>query len=187
MKIISISGPCASGKSTMIELLKIEYKILNSTYKKSKGVILDSTKLESKIDYVENWFKEILIHSSNNCELIISDRSPFDSLAYLKEGITEFEALMTKKFESIRQKGILYYSILLTAKNNELKNRIKSRFKNKKRDEQLYKQELNQLENSLSFYNEKMASYDYILDNTTENLEETHMKLKTIIEKINYS
>lgn len=187
MKIISLSGPCGSGKSTMFNFLKQDYKILYATYKNSRGANLDATKLISKIDYVNNWFSEVQKLKETNLELILSDRSPFDSLAYLTEDIETFKEEIYYQFHRLNEKNITLHPILITASKNELKHRINNRFNSGLRNNDLCSQELFQLNSSLKFFEENISFFEFIIETTNETPNESLLKIKNIIEKINNS
>lgn len=187
MKIISLSGPCGSGKSTIFSFLKEDYKILFTTYKNSRGVNLDATKLISKIEYVNNWFSEVQKLKETNFELILSDRSPFDSLAYLNEDIETFKEEIYYRFNRLNEKNITLHPILITASKNELKHRINNRFNSGLRKKDLCNQELLQLDSSLKFFEENFSFFEFIVETTNDTPNESLLKIKNIIEKINNS
>lgn len=187
MIVISVSGPCGSGKSTLIKMLDVEFEFLNSVYKNSKGATLDPTSYESKTDYANNWFSELFMQKEKGKTLLLSDRSPFDSLAYIKEKVEDFKNELSSKFKLLKENEIFHYSILVTATKTELLKRIDNRFNSGDRNETTYKQEVLLLDKSLLFFRQNIPFYDFVLDNTFEAPSETFEKIKKFIGEINNS
>ncbi|MBB2145759.1 hypothetical protein GM921_09695 [Pedobacter sp. LMG 31464] len=187
MKLISLSGPCGSGKTTLIEILKPNYDFVNSIYKNSDGAQLDPTLYISKMDYVKKWFDEVCVHHNNGKFLIVSDRSPFDSLAYLKVGQSKFKQLLNNNFSKLKHLGIDHYPILITAEKEILRRRIQERHVSGTSSVIEYEQELNLLEKSLLFFEETTRINTLIIDTSNETPLESYLKLRNYVNQISKS
>lgn len=183
MILISLSGPCGSGKSTILNVLNNEYVIMSTTYKKCNGAKLDPKTYQSKIDYTNKWFSEAMKLNSEGKKIVLSDRSPFDCLAYLEENIREYELEINHRFNLLDKEGIDYNSILIIASKEILKERILNRYHVGNRRKEWFDRELSSLKESLSFYDDRMKLFDLVIDNSNDSPKETIEKIKINIEK----
>lgn len=184
MIVISISGPCGSGKSTLIKMLSAEFELLDCLYKNSKGAKLPTTSYLSKVDYFDKWFKGINLQNKKEKKIIISDRSPFDCLAYLKERKLHYKRELSKNFQLFNQQEIFHYPILITASREELEERIEKRFKNGLVSRDFYNQEMLLLNQSLKFFNRNISFYASVFDTTFDLPNQTFEKIKNFISDI---
>lgn len=185
MIIASISGPCGSGKSSILKFFNDEYELLETTYKKCAGAKLNPKSYESKIDYTAKWFDEIN-KIENRDKIYISDRSPYDCLAYLSENVVMYKLELEEKFNLLRNNDIKHVPILITAQPNILQSRIRERYTRGERSKELYNQELKALSSSLEFFEENIAMYEVVIDNSKENIKQTTKRLKSILSKIKH-
>lgn len=178
MKLISISGPCGSGKSTLIKLISLKEKFIDVVYKNCAGAKLDTTTIESKLDYTEKWFEQVEQFNSNQVKLAFSDRSPIDCIAYLKNDKEKFIELLQDSFTKLNNLKITHKQILLTSEKNILIERINKRCIELKRKKEDCENELIHLSNSLEFFNQNINLFDLIIDNSKLNPKETFDLIK---------
>lgn len=183
--LIIVSGPCGVGKSTVLNILWKRYFSINTTYKNSAGANLDPTSLKSKADYTKNWFDEAIKFNTSSQSIAISDRSPFDSIAYLQESVKMFRNSVESNFRKLNKAGVMCHSILLIAEIEVLQNRIKNRYKKGGRNESIYKSEMKNLRSSFNFYQENLISFDFILDNSELSIDETVREIDNYLDRIN--
>ncbi len=188
MIVVTLSGPCGSGKSTLIKMLELEFECLPVTYRNSirKNVAHDPTSYNSKLEYCDTWFNEILFQLQKGKKLILTDRSPFDSAAYLKEKQEYFKNEVLSKFKMTKENGILYVAILVTASYERLVMRIKSRIENGERNDFLTNVELPLLDKSLQFYKNNLSFFDEVIDTTEESLAQSKKKITEFLSSLSY-
>lgn len=184
MNLIVISGPCGSGKSTLVSHLSTDFEFVNIVYKNCKGANLDSSLVESKIDYTKKWFSSVRNKLENNKSLIFSDRSPFDCCAYIKEDITEYRNMIDSEFNSLNLKGVQIINILLTAEERVLKDRIIKRSKEINENKIKTENQLKQLSDSLLFYKKNDINFVEKINNTYLDENQTFLELKKVLKKI---
>ena len=181
MKLISISGPCGSGKSTLMKLISQEEECINVVYKTCAGAKLDTTTIESKLDYTKKWFEQVEQFNLNQGKLAFSDRSPIDCIAYLRNDKEKFIELLQHNFTKLNNLKITHKKVLLTSEKNILIERINKRCIELKRKKEDCENELTHLSDSLFFFNQNINLFDLIIDNSKLNPKET---FDLIMEKI---
>lgn len=164
MNLFIISGPCGSGKSTLVSLLRKDIKVVKTNYKECIGANFCPNSYKSKIDYTLKWFEEIKFQYYNGVDVLISDRSPFDCIAYLKERQEIYHYEVSQQFRKLKKMGVKMTKILLVANNEKLKQRIY----NRNRDYMNLNRELNNLEFSIQFYKQNLNQFDYIIDSSNK-------------------
>lgn len=162
MRLITFSGPCGSGKSTLAYLLEGNFKRVETTYKDCNGVSMCPNSYESKIDYTIKWFEEIMVQYYIGTEVLISDRSPFDCIAYLKENQKKYQYEVNQQFKQLNKIGIDLTKILVIANKDKLKQRII----NRDRKQSILTNEIADLEFSLEYYYSIIAEFDFVIDSS---------------------
>jgi len=152
MDVIIISGPSGSGKSTLIKYLDSNYQNININFRNCKNSDKNPTSLISKLDYTKKWFDKIEELYYRNYSIIISDRSPFDNLAYLQESRYEHFKSIELEFQKLKLLGINFHTILVTADSEILIERITMRNRIHALHNISYKEELDLLPNSLEYF-----------------------------------
>lgn len=181
MVLITLSGPCGSGKSTLIKMLENNYEFVRTVYKNCNGALLNPNSYESKTDYTVKWFDEIKKHKKQGKKIIFSDRSPFDCVAYLKEKKNTYQREIDTQFQNLEKNGISSCPVMLTAEKEILKNRITNRYTSGNRNMTVYNNEVLNLSFSLNYYKSKMNKYSLIINNSYETPIETYNRLITYL------
>lgn len=183
MLIVSISGPSGAGKTTALNLLS-SYKVLPERYMELNIHKLDNTLVASKWRYIAEWFDRILEFLPEKHEVVVADRSPLDTAAYVSVGQATLESMVRQTFSELEdQYDLLFRHILLIADDCDLRRRIRERLVDqpqrsfyRETDRSLYRR-------VLSFY--RSRHWDALVDTTScspaqvaEKLGETIRTLK---------
>ncbi len=183
MILTTLNGSCGSGKSTLTDLLKKHYYHVRTNYKDCDGVNLSPNSYESKIDYTLKWFEEIKIHKNIGTKILISDRSPFDCIAYLKENQERYQSEVNRKFEELEKSGICIKKVFITARKNKLKERIN----NRGREKLILEAEISDLDLSLEFFSSEIGQCDFLIDSSnTTPLKMRDQIISYIDQRITY-
>ena len=127
MMIIALSGPSGSGKSTIIKELASEYNVLYEKYIPLNVHSLNNRHILSKWKWIGYWFDNVFEFASKNCKLLITDRSPIDTAAYVDNGETILLPAVKSSLEELSNYGHEFRSILITSDIDILIERIKAR------------------------------------------------------------
>ncbi|HEX7757688.1 MAG TPA: hypothetical protein VF421_20225 [Niabella sp.] len=184
MTLISLSGPCGSGKSTLIKMLGSKFDCLGVNYRSSKGADLDPTSYESKLAYSRRWFQAVLGEAQKGKTLIVSDRSPFDSVGYLKTMQDKLKTEVLSNFAMLASQGIFHFAILITASSEQLKRRIRSRIENGERNDFLTNKELPLLDKSLKYFADNVSFFDFVVDTSDADPVQSAIEIEALFFKL---
>ncbi len=169
MNVICLVGPSAAGKSTALQTLSIEYTTLKEKYMELNVFHLDNRFMVSKWKYIDYWFSCILQANKDGKRLIITDRCPFDTCAYVSNGQSSLFNCLKRSFQELEELGIYTKFILVTAEFNILENRIRERIE--KDPNRINYNELDKSHNrkAYNFFLQKKDLWNNIID--TSNIQ----------------
>lgn len=184
LTVLSLVGPSASGKSTVLSKLRTKHKVLEEKYMDLNKFKLDNRLLTSKWAYLNYWFDNILSAKKEGVELIITDRCPFDTCAYVTNHSEELFKILSESFNELNNLGIVLKTILITADFETLQTRINTRIKVEK-DREFYN-EKNTIhnQNAYNFFESKINCWDYVVDSTLIDQNDVKKKIDEIILKL---
>ncbi|MEX0811585.1 MAG: hypothetical protein WD048_05155 [Chitinophagales bacterium] len=172
MKVYSLVGPSAAGKSTAIKKLSVEYNVLDLNYMELNTFNLDNRLMVAKWKYIDYWFSSILESKRNGIEHLLTDRCPIDTCAYVSKGEDYLLYCLTQTFEELKKLGINMYFILITADLHVLENRIKDRIK--REANRINYNELNKFHNkkAYDFFSRNKNLWNSIIDTSCKKPED---------------
>jgi hypothetical protein len=83
MLIVALTGPSAVGKTSVTRLLAEKFDVLHESYMEQNVHGLDNRHVISKWAYIGAWFDSIYRRASAGCHVLLTDRSPYDTCAYV--------------------------------------------------------------------------------------------------------
>jgi len=181
MKVFNIIGTSGSGKTTVLDLLRIEELKpikLHSMVRPSNYFNLDFTLISAKWNYISNWYNSIISCQKDGLKTIISDRCPIEVCGYALKGELLLQALIEANRELEEHLGIEMIHIYLYSDTSMAFQRLEER--KEIRDDSHYDHHSTEaLERTVAFYEEHKDLWHYHIKN--ENLDETVKKVKQII------
>lgn len=129
LTVISFVGPSGSGKSTAMQALTAKHEVLQERYMELNRHQLDNRLMLSKWAYIQYWFDGVLQSKAHGDSLLLTDRCPLDTCAYVREGRSELLNVLTTAINELPALGISVLKVLITARFDILQTRIDSRLK----------------------------------------------------------
>lgn len=126
-KVVAFVGPSAAGKTTALRALSDRYSLLPERYMELNRHSLDNRYVVSKWAYINYWFDGVLQANADRKELLLTDRCPLDTCAYVRSSQRELLAIIETAFDELRTTGIQIQLILLIAPFELLQQRIEKR------------------------------------------------------------
>lgn len=127
LTVISFVGPSGSGKSTAMKALCTHYEVLQERYIALNRYSLDNRLLLSKWAYIQYWFDGVLEARGREASMLLTDRCPLDTCAYVREKQSELVQVLETSISELKQIGIAVRTVLATAPFDILQARIESR------------------------------------------------------------
>jgi len=128
MKVVFIQGASGTGKSTLIhELAKEGFNVIHEDYYKSIHPLMQRESLASKWSYVGNWFIKLYEQIEKDPHIIFSDRNPNEACFYAKNGNIIQDSINKSISELHDYFEIEFFSVLLFAPFDILRERIQNR------------------------------------------------------------
>lgn len=183
--VLSLVGPSGAGKSTVLNSIKSRNNILEEKYMELNKYKLDNRLLISKWTYIDYWFNSIIQAKKQNVKLLVTDRCPYDTCAYVSNNSDELFKIISRSFDELKELGINIKTVLVTGEFQDLQSRIASRMKIEK-ERELY-HEGNEEHNlkAFNFFKAKEGHWDYVINTTKMTKDIVEEKIKEIINKIN--
>ncbi len=164
LTIISFVGPSGSGKSTAMQMLASKYQILQERYMELNRHQLDNRLMLSKWAYIQYWFDSVLQSKANGDTLLLTDRCPLDTCAYVREGRFELLNVLTTSINELSALGISVQKVLVTAPFDILQTRINLRLKTDTRRLSYNEEDVEHNRRAYEFYSENAQLWDRIID-----------------------
>jgi thymidylate kinase len=185
MKVISLVGPSGAGKTTVLEKLKSNYTTNKEMYMELNRHGLDNRLLVSKWLYIGNWFDQILEHFHSGEELVVTDRSPLDTCAYVSKDATVLLELVLSSFNELSNLGIEFKTILVTGDFGTLQERINARLKSEPARLQYNEADTTHNKKAHDFYvNNNHNLFTAMIDSTKTTPEEQAGEIDKLILKL---
>jgi len=182
--VISFIGPSAAGKSTAMKQLKENYQVLEERYIELNEHKIDNRLVLSKWGYIQYWFNEVLKAKNRGTQLIITDRCPIDTCAYVSHNSKELLEVIKTSFDELKRLNILVNKILVTCNFEELQDRIYNRLKDDQRRIDYNEGDIEHNRRAYNFFIENISLWDDVIDTSNIDPEATLKSFTSIIEKI---
>jgi molybdopterin-guanine dinucleotide biosynthesis protein len=184
LKILSIVGPSASGKTTVVKKIGSSNFIIQEKYMYLNKYEIDNRLLLSKWSYINYWFENILNAHKENKDFLITDRCPLDTCAYVTDKSNELFEILTNSLEELKSMNIIIITVLLTANFKVLQSRIDKRILIEKQRELYNEKNIEHNLRAYKFFISKSNYWDYIIDSTNMNEIEVENSINEIIINI---
>jgi guanylate kinase len=190
-KIIIISAPSGAGKSSIINKL-LEYPINNLKYsvsyttrsqrwneKEGENYFFVNTKMFHQMIKNKIFIEWALVHNT----YYGTSKKLLEDMLYIKKQniILELDVQGAMKIKQLYTNICICMIFIMTPKFNDLRNRLLSRYKDKKYTN-IIEERLNTAKKELEFVNR----YDYLVINHYNQLTNAVYAIKSIIESLNY-
>jgi thymidylate kinase len=184
MKVVSLVGPSGAGKTTVLKKLKSNYTTNKEMYMELNRHSLDNRLVVSKWLYVGNWFDQILEHFHSGKKLVITDRSPLDTCAYVSNDATVLLELVLSSFNELSKLGIEFKTILVTGDFDILQGRINARLKLEPARLEYNEDNTTHNKNAHDFYVNNQNLFTAMIDSTKTTPEEQASEIDCLIQKL---
>jgi len=182
--VISLVGPSAAGKTSIINLLKDEFEVLSEKYMDLNKFKLDNRLLLSKWTYIDYWYNNIFQAKNDQIEVLITDRCPFDTCAYVYEKSDELFAILEECSSELLNKNIELKTILVTSDFEILESRIKSRIKKESRREFYNEKDRGHNRRAYDFYQKNINYWNNTINTSGMTLSEVKDELQRTIKTL---
>jgi predicted ATPase len=164
LTVISFVGPSGSGKSTVMDALAEKYEVLEERYMELNRHQLDNRLMLSKWAYIQYWFDSVLQSKAKGVTLLLTDRCPLDTCAYVREGRSELLDVLTTAINELSALGISVQKVLVTAPFDILQTRIDLRLKIDTRRLNYNEADASHNRRAYDFYSENIQLWDRVID-----------------------
>lgn len=183
--VLSLVGPSGAGKSTVLNSIKSRNNILEEKYMELNKYKLDNRLVISKWTYIDYWFDSIMQAKGQNVKLLITDRCPYDTCAYVSNNSDELFKIISRSFHELEELGIIIKTVLVTGEFEDLQTRIVSRMKVEKQREFYHESNIEHNLKAYNFFKSKEGNWDYIINTTNMTKNIVEEKINEIINQIN--
>lgn len=181
LTVFSLVGPSGSGKSTLLRELARNYPVLEEKYMELNRFGLDNTLCLSKWGYINYWFNSVL-EAREVDKLLITDRCPYDTCAYVKNGAGALRTLVQNSFDDIRGIGVRSVLVLLTGDFSHLEERISMRLRAEPERLKYHEGEREHNRRAWQFFVDNERLWHYTIDSTEMTLQEVYEEVVRIIQ-----
>jgi ribose 1,5-bisphosphokinase PhnN len=129
LDVVSFVGPSGAGKSTAMKALASKYSVLSERYMELNRHQLDNRLMLSKWAYNQYWFDGVLQAVADGKTLLLTDRCPLDTCAYVREGRIALWEVLMQSIQELSERGVVVHKVLVTAPFDVLQARILERLK----------------------------------------------------------
>jgi len=164
LTVISFVGPSGAGKSTAMKALAAKYEVLQERYMELNRHHLDNRLMLSKWAYIQYWFDSVLQSKAKGVTLLLTDRCPLDTCAYVREGRSELLVVLTTTINELSALGISVQKILVTAPFDVLQTRINARLKIDNRRLNYNEADVSHNRRAFEFYSENARLWNKEID-----------------------
>lgn len=181
LTVLSLIGPSASGKSTVLNQLRDKHEVLEEKYMDLNKFKLDNRLLISKWAYLNYWLNNIILAKNEGLKFIITDRCPYDTCAYVTNHSEELFKILLESFNELNKIDIDIKTILMTADFDTLQERIDVRIQVEKNREFYNEKNTIHNQNAYNFFKSKKSYWDYIVDTTLMTKNDVEKSIDEII------
>jgi len=182
LTVVSFIGPTGAGKTKIITALSTKYETEASNYMELDEYQLDNKLITSKWFYFEYWFRKVLSAQKNDYKIILTDRCPYDTCAYVDSGRNELSSIVNSSFKELNDRNITIKKVLITANFDVLQERINKRLLTDQVRIKYHEDDVSYNKRAYEFYMDHKFLCDYVID--TSNISKLQMidEAKKIIE-----
>ena len=181
LTVISLIGPSGGGKSTAIKTLSADHEVLQERYMELNCHQLDNRLLLSKWAYIQYWFDGVHKARANGQNLLLTDRCPLDTCAYVLEGRSALLDILKIAINELETLSIRVRTILITADFGVLQTRINRRLADEPRRHEYNEADISHNRRAFDFYSENTQQWDRLINSTQKTESELLLLLKTTI------
>ena len=179
LNIVSFVGPSGSGKSSAIKEVVSEYKVLPEKYMELNQHGLDNRLMLSKWAYINYWFDNVLLAKTSKIDLLLTDRCPLDTCAYVRNGSQELLQVLQLSIDELMERDIFVKKILVTADFEILQTRIENRLKIDRRRVDYNEENIAHNRRAYDFF----ANNEYLWDRKIDTCDISKMEVLAVIKK----
>ena len=176
MKVFCITGPCGAGKSSVMQEVpaRINRKVIikhKEGYKEQdedkefvRRFYIDNLLHVSKLKYQAEWFNSCLKYQNEDKTVVLSDRSPIDTVSYVANREKYLE-IVDKYFEEMTAKfGIKFYFIYFQVSPEVMLRRIADRLLRETWRKNYNEDDQDVMLRTRTFFEERLDRWDLVLD-----------------------
>lgn len=183
LTVVAFSGPSGSGKSTAMKALEATYRVLSERYMELNRHHLDNRLVLSKWAYIQYWFDGVLQARADGATLLLTDRCPLDTCAYVSHGRSALLELLTASMNELRGRNITVRKILVTAPFEVLQARIVARLEVDARRRNYHEADEQHNRSAYDFYSEHNL-WDRLVDTSTTSQSDLMALLESTISDL---
>jgi thymidylate kinase len=183
MIVISLVGPSAAGKSTVVKHFADRVDTIEESYIELDRHELDSRWTLSKWNFMANWFNRILEKRQDGVSIVMTDRSPLCSAAYVVRGKEEYLNLALHSLDELTRLGVHCYPVLLTARLPVLLERTTRRLKAEPWRARYHEQDGDRAESVRNYFEERSAHWSHVVDTSELGVEQVCTRVESIMHE----
>lgn len=181
MLLVSLSGPSGAGKTRLIEKLGCEFPIIPEKYLELNEYSLDNTLVLSKWAYINYWFNQALSKFINGQKIIVSDRSPLDTIFYVTDGDKKLLPPILQSIEELCSYGIKIRHILIYCEFNDIKERISERLMSQPQRSKYHEDDVDFIKKVYENYRNSIEHWNASINTSCISESEALLKIKEYI------
>lgn len=169
LTVVSFVGPSGAGKSTAMKILAKKYSVLDERYMELNRHHLDNRLMLSKWAYNQYWFDGVLQAQADGKALLLSDRCPLDTCAYVREGRSALLEVVMQSIRELLERNVTVRKVLVIAPFDVLQARILDRLKRETGRVHYNESDAEHNKRAYDFYCENADIWERVIDTSTIN------------------
>jgi thymidylate kinase len=180
-KVVAFVGPGGSGKTTALSSLSESIPMVQSTYRSLNLHNLSARLVLSKWNYIGSWINEVLDAQAQGRTMLISDRAPLDTCAYISIGAEQLLELTSRSMEELASLGVEVTHVLMTADFDTLLRRVRER---ERLGSDRPHASMDEMVTAYRFYTDHAYLWNEVIDTTFMNPNQVAFECKKIVSKL---
>jgi thymidylate kinase len=179
IKIYCIEGCHGSGKTKIVERLKSEGEsVLDENFIGMPSLGIPPQSFTMELIWICRWFERALQLAANP-GVYFADRSPFSAILYAEWGVL-LKPIIAQNLVDLKRAGIDIVNIYISVDEEVLWQRISSRLILEPARKQYNENSREHMARVLEFYKSHEDLWHHIIDNTSDNIDETIKMIKQV-------